>query len=165
MFDFPRHAHIALAFGTVCGEIQNPFFDAVQIGITAAGETAQQVQCCRCLIIGLQNTVGVGAAPVCGKFQRIDDIAAIGGKVSRIFCGWNSAKLSAQSPPCSRKAFPSATLASLSFKSRLSPAKTSGGIFFRKRRVSSNWLLSGYSGSCCAGCFFQLVGVHFFALT
>jgi hypothetical protein len=39
----------------------------------------------------------------------------------------NSAKLSAQSPPCSRNASPSAALASCFFSLRASPAKTSGG--------------------------------------
>ena len=33
-------------------------------------------------------------------------------KVSRMLLGWNSAKLSAQSPPCSRNALPAATSAS-----------------------------------------------------
>ena len=55
-------------------------------------------------------------------------------KVSRILSGWNSAKLSAQSPPCSRKALPSATLAELAFRLRASPAKTSGGIVAQRRR-------------------------------
>jgi hypothetical protein len=41
--------------------------------------------------------------------------------------GWNSAKLSAQSPPWSRKALPAATWASDAVNSRASPAKTSGG--------------------------------------
>ena len=41
--------------------------------------------------------------------------------------GWNSAKLSAQSPPCNKKAFPSTTSASCCFKCLVSPAKTSGG--------------------------------------
>jgi hypothetical protein len=41
--------------------------------------------------------------------------------------GWNSAKLSAQSPPWSRNALPAATLASERFRFLASPANTSGG--------------------------------------
>ena len=54
--------------------------------------------------------------------------------MSRMLLGWNSAKLSAQSPPCSRKALPAATAASRSSSRRASPAKTSGG---KLRRVAS----------------------------
>ena len=36
--------------------------------------------------------------------------------MSRMLLGWNSAKLSAQSPPCSRKALPAATAARRSFE-------------------------------------------------
>jgi hypothetical protein len=48
-------------------------------------------------------------------------------KVSRIFAAENSAKLSAQSPPCSRNARPSVTSANCRRSSRASPANTSGG--------------------------------------
>ncbi len=48
-------------------------------------------------------------------------------KVSRMLSAPNSAKLSAQSPPWSRKARPSATSASRAVSARASPAKTSGG--------------------------------------
>jgi len=48
-------------------------------------------------------------------------------KVSRMLSARNSAKLSAQSPPWSRKALPSATSPSASVSRRASPAKTSGG--------------------------------------
>ena len=41
--------------------------------------------------------------------------------------GWNSAKLSAQSPPWSKNALPSTTSASWSFKCLVSPANTNGG--------------------------------------
>ena len=50
--------------------------------------------------------------------------------VSLILSGWNSAKLSAQSPPCNKKALPSATSAKDFFKDLDSPAKTKGGYFF-----------------------------------
>ncbi|MCY1484215.1 hypothetical protein D9M68_178040 [compost metagenome] len=48
-------------------------------------------------------------------------------KVSRIFAAENSAKLSAQSPPCRRKARPAVTSANCRRSSRASPANTSGG--------------------------------------
>ena len=41
--------------------------------------------------------------------------------------GLNSAKLSAQSPPCNKNALPSTTFASCCFKCLVSPAKTKGG--------------------------------------
>jgi hypothetical protein len=49
--------------------------------------------------------------------------------VSRIVSAENSAKLSAQSPPCSRNASPRLAAASSAFRRRASPAKTSGGYF------------------------------------
>ena len=48
-------------------------------------------------------------------------------KVSRMMLAVKSAKLSAQSPPCSTKARPSAASASAAFSRRASPANTSGG--------------------------------------
>ena len=48
-------------------------------------------------------------------------------KVSRMMLAVKSLKLSAQSPPCSTKARPSATCASAAFSRRASPANTSGG--------------------------------------
>ena len=47
--------------------------------------------------------------------------------VSRMLLALNSAKLSAQSPPCSRNALPSATSREAWVRLRASPAKTSGG--------------------------------------
>ena len=47
--------------------------------------------------------------------------------MSRMLLGWNSAKLSAQSPPWSRNALPAATSARSAVSARASPAKTSGG--------------------------------------
>ena len=63
-------------------------------------------------------------------------------KVSLIFSGWNSAKLSAQSPPCSKKAFPSTTSAKDFFKDLVSPANTKGGYFFILLKTKSNSFLS-----------------------
>ena len=68
-------------------------------------------------------------------------ICRISLKVSRMLSAWNSLKLSAQSPPCSRKALPSATLPSSSFSRRASPAKTSGGMLrsWSSARASAAW--------------------------
>ena len=54
-------------------------------------------------------------------------ICRIRRKVSRMLSARNSLKLSAQSPPCSRKASPLATWPSSVFSRRASPANTSGG--------------------------------------
>jgi hypothetical protein len=48
-------------------------------------------------------------------------------KVSRMLSALNSAKLSAQSPPWSKKPRPSATSPKVAVRRRASPAKTSGG--------------------------------------
>jgi len=55
------------------------------------------------------------------------DICSSTRNVSRMLLAEKSTKLSAQSPPCSRKASPAATLASAALSLRASPAKTSGG--------------------------------------
>src|SRR5258707_13352938 len=71
-----------------------------------------------------------------------------------------SAKLSAQSPPCSRKASPAATRASDFFRLRASPANTSGGNVASCASTSAKALASGYSGTCSTGLARQLSGVH-----
>src|SRR2546421_3100108 len=71
-----------------------------------------------------------------------------------------SAKLSAQSPPCSRKASPAATRASDFFRLRASPANTSGGNVASCASTSANALASGKSGTCSTGLVRQLSGVH-----
>ena len=64
-------------------------------------------------------------------------------KKSRMLSAPCSAKLSAQSPPCSRKAWPLATSAERSFRSRASPAKTSGGKVASCSSTSANACRSG----------------------
>src|SRR5579872_1976486 len=71
-----------------------------------------------------------------------------------------SAKLSAQSPPCNRKASPAATRPSAFFKLRASPAKTSGGNVASCASTSANALASGYEGICSTGLVRQLSGVQ-----
>src|SRR5438105_3262697 len=71
-----------------------------------------------------------------------------------------SAKLSAQSPPCSRNASPAATRASDFLRLRASPAKTSGGKVASCFSVSSNAARSGYSGTCRIGFLRQPSGVQ-----
>lgn len=72
----------------------------------------------------------------------------------------NSLKLSAQSPPCKRKAFPMAASARRSSKLLASPANTMGGNASRVRRTDSRSSGSGYSGSCKAFLDFQLSMLH-----
>ena len=62
--------------------------------------------------------------------------------VSLILSGWNSAKLSAQSPPCNKKALPSTTSAKDFFSDLVSPAKTKGGYFLSLPKTISNSFLS-----------------------
>src|ERR1700742_4385379 len=71
-----------------------------------------------------------------------------------------SAKLSAQSPPCSRKASPAATRPSDFFRLRASPANTSGGNVASCASTSAKALALGYSGTCNTGLARQLSGVH-----
>ena len=56
--------------------------------------------------------------------------------------GWNSAKLSAQSPPRNRNALPSATSAKDFFRDLDSPAKTKGGYFLILPKTKSSYSLS-----------------------
>ena len=72
----------------------------------------------------------------------------------------NSLKLSAQSPPCKRKAFPVAASARRSSKLLASPANTIGGNASRVQRTDSSSSGFGYSGSCKAFLDFQLSMVH-----
>src|ERR1700685_720336 len=71
-----------------------------------------------------------------------------------------SAKLSAQSPPCRRKASPAATRASAFFRLRASPAKTSGGNVASWASTSANAFASGYCGTARTDRLRQLSGVH-----
>src|ERR1700736_2807831 len=85
--------------------------------------------------------------------------------MSRMLFGWNSAKLSAQSPPCNKKAFPAATAARRCCKRRASPAKTRGG---KRRRVSSTLASaasSEYPGTGRIGKPRQLSGDQFSLIT
>jgi hypothetical protein len=50
-----------------------------------------------------------------------------------------SEKLSAQSPPCRMKAWPSPALASAAFSRRASPAKTSGGHLASRASASASF--------------------------
>ncbi|KAJ7956795.1 hypothetical protein O6P43_023180 [Quillaja saponaria] len=73
----------------------------------------------------------------------------------------NSLKLSAQSPPCKRNAFPIAASPSCSSKLLASPANTMGGNDSIVWSTDSSSFLSGYSGSCKAFLDLQLSILHF----
>src|SRR5579872_5020218 len=81
-------------------------------------------------------------------------------KKSRMLLAPCSAKLSAQSPPCNRKASPAVTLANAFFRLRASPAKTSGGNVASCASTSAKARASGYSGICFTGRERQLSGVQ-----
>ncbi len=72
----------------------------------------------------------------------------------------NSAKDSAQSPACRRKASPLATWASCAVKERASPAKTSGGTEASRASAFFSASASGHSGCWAAGNFRQDAGLH-----
>jgi len=79
---------------------------------------------------------------------------------SRRLTALNSSKLSAQSPACSRNAFPLATWPSAVCSDRASPANTSGGyvpICFSARSTAPS---SGQSGCWAAGNDRHDEGVH-----
>src|SRR5437764_9679056 len=81
-------------------------------------------------------------------------------KKSRIeFALWSS-KLSAQSPPCNRKASPAATRASDFFRLRASPANTRGGNDASLACTAASLAASGYSGIWTIGFPRQLSGVQ-----
>src|SRR5215475_10966443 len=81
-------------------------------------------------------------------------------KKSRMLSAPCSAKLSAQSPPCSRKACPTATRPSACLRLRASPANTSGGKLASWRSTWASAAASGYSGSCFAGRLRQFSGAQ-----
>lgn len=81
-------------------------------------------------------------------------------KVSRILLALNSLKLSAQSPPCNKNAFPTAASARRSSKCLASPANTIGGKSSRVLRTAARLASLGYSGSCKAFLDFQLSMLH-----
>lgn len=84
---------------------------------------------------------------------------------SRMWLAPCSEKLSAQSPPCSRKAWPAATSASARFSLSASPAKTSGGYEATLASTSARSALSGYSGTWMIGFDLQLSGDQGAAMT
>ena len=65
----------------------------------------------------------------CDDTVNIKDTCKITLNKSLILSGWNSSKLSAQSPPWNKKAFPSLTSLNKCLSVRVSPANTSGGNF------------------------------------
>ncbi|KAG6390867.1 hypothetical protein SASPL_148612 [Salvia splendens] len=73
----------------------------------------------------------------------------------------NSLKLSAQSPPWSRKAFLTATSARRSSRLRTSPANTSGGYAAMVSSTDYSSAVSGFSGRCRAFFVFQVFLLSF----
>src|SRR4029077_10399170 len=71
-----------------------------------------------------------------------------------------SEKLSAQSPPCSRKPSPIATRPSARSRLRASPANIRGGNLARSCSTVCRAALSGYSGTCWIGFWRQLSRVQ-----
>ena len=103
---------------------------------------------------GLANWPAVRAILVTGRRPaKVSTIAICSStlKVSRTLSALNSAKDSAQSPPCSRNPLPSATCARRFLRSLISCANTSGGSACSRVSTSRRRALSGYSGCCRIG--------------
>ena len=81
-------------------------------------------------------------------------------KKLRRFSSLNSAKLSAQSPPCSKNALPKAASASSRLSARDSPGEASGGKLISDCSTCCNCFKFLYSGCCLIGKFRQLSGVQ-----
>src|SRR5690606_5193765 len=77
-----------------------------------------------------------------------------------MFSDVHSSKLSAQSPPCSRKASPRWALASSAFSASISHVVTIGGRAARRASAASSRAASLYVGCCAAGRRCQLAGCH-----
>ena len=61
-------------------EILVPGMDAVQVGVAALGEGAQQIERRRRLAVGLHHARRLGVARRRVEFDIVDDVAAIGGQ-------------------------------------------------------------------------------------
>jgi hypothetical protein len=72
----------------------------------------------------------------------------------------HSAKVSAQSPPCSRKRLPSCASANCCLSVRISHDVTNGGNARNSSCAAASAVASGYCGSCSAGFARQLPGAH-----
>src|SRR5579859_4270573 len=80
--------------------------------------------------------------------------------VSRMMLAVKSEKLSAQSPPCSTNALPSAAVARCAFSRRASPANTRGGYLPSRASMASSFAGSGYVGTWRIGQSRQESGVQ-----
>ncbi len=68
---------IALRLRAILDERQHPLMRIRQVGVTAAGEGAQQIECRRRLPIGLQLAARIGRARFRREIGAVDDVAAI----------------------------------------------------------------------------------------
>ena len=74
---------VARGLGSV-GEVRDPALNAVNVGIAAGREGAQQVQRRRRLGIGLQHALRVGDAGRGGEVEAVHDVAAIARQVHAV---------------------------------------------------------------------------------
>ena len=105
-------------------------------------------------LLGLENCPAILPTLTTGKDAekvKTKAICKITLKVSLILSGWNSAKLSAQSPPCKRKAFHSVTWASDFINALVYPAKTRGGYEPTFFKTIASSFSSSYFGMCLTG--------------
>ena len=64
-------------------EVQVPLVHLMQVGKTALGKGAQQVQGCSGLVVRLQQTIWIRYAAFFVKTDAVDDIATVGRQRSR----------------------------------------------------------------------------------
>ena len=76
--DSVRDALIALRLRAVLDEPEHPAVGVLEIGVSAGGEGAQQVQRRRRLAVGLELAARVRLARFRGEVDVVDDVAAIG---------------------------------------------------------------------------------------
>ena len=69
---------IALGLRTVLDEAEHPTMGVLEIGVSAGGEGAQEVQCRGGLAIGLELPARLRLARFRGELDVVDDVAAIG---------------------------------------------------------------------------------------
>ena len=76
--DAVGHVAILLGPGTATHEVVRPRMNLMQVRVTAARESAEQVQCGGGLVIRLHHPLRIGRAPLCLERDVVDDVTAIG---------------------------------------------------------------------------------------
>src|SRR3546814_10098036 len=85
---------VALALRAVGDELQVPLVHLVQVGETALGKGAQQVQRRGRLIVGAHQALRIGLAGLLGEVDAVDNVAAIARQLDAVdYLGGRRARL------------------------------------------------------------------------